>query len=358
MKTKLLILLGIILAGLSAFAVAQNQSVSTWRQDLQNVNASKENLPDDVSELLASMQGIQAEESAYLDDDKAIYVSLPNDLNEKTSRRKIADNVEHVFDQKGSIVLFGKNPVMDGETGGYPLWVTDTKSGVLLNLDVGVVNSATISPSGKTIAVSFLNSFKISLFSKDGVFLKQIAEHGINPVFSQDGKLLAYAKLANDDLGSGLGIAIYNLERGNETLVTNDKEDWEPLVFSEDGRKFYFNSGRGQGRIEDQYKGAPFQTPLWTVDLVSGKVKQLNNRGVDGAIIFVPQGAFVSSDGSTMIADSGSGISILAFDNKGDVSSVKILANGTKPKWLKQDEIIAYRAQGFKGKYWEFVSVK
>ncbi|MDO8604780.1 MAG: hypothetical protein Q7K40_05315 [bacterium] len=360
MKTKLLILFGITLAGLSAFAVAQNQDIPIWKQDLQNMKFGGENLSDDISALLTSMQGIQAEESAYLDDDKAIYVSRPNDLNEKSSRRKIADDADYIFGTQGDTVLFGKNSRMIGEAGGSELWITDVVSGTSRKFSNDVVNWASISPSGKLVAISTLDSFEISLFSKDGVLLKKINGNGTAPLFSPDSKFLAYVKLASSGLDLMQGIAVYNIETQKETILTVEKDDYEPIAFSPDGRKLYFNSGRGQGLVSDQYKGAPFQTPLWVVDLLSGDVKQLDSRSEKGQVVFLQRNSIIhSSDGSAMISMAGDGLGVINFNKDGDAVSAKFVGpNGTNLRWFKQDEIIAYRTKGFKGKYWEFFSIK
>ncbi|MDO8604648.1 MAG: hypothetical protein Q7K40_04635, partial [bacterium] len=324
---------------------------------LQNVNASKENLPDDVSTLLPSMQGIQAEESAYLDDDKVIYVSRPNDQNEKTSRRKIADNVEHVFDQQGSKILFAKSLVIQDEVGGTAdLWAINTQTGKEKKI-ADSVGDAVLSPSGELIATSNLVTGGIDLLTGDGVFLKKIGIYGALPLFSPDNKQIAYYKFASSSFdrdlpGNTIGIVIYDLNTEEEIIVTNDSKDNNPIAFSADGKKLYFNSLRTSTQS------------LWVVDLSSNAVKQLSNKSSIGSSLggldpLMNRNLLVSSDGLQMISLSYEDeIGMLVFKRNGEVESSKTLGKGSNLQWLAKDSVVAYRAQGFKGKYWEFVSVK
>ncbi|MDO8604748.1 MAG: hypothetical protein Q7K40_05150, partial [bacterium] len=317
---------------------------------LQNVNASKENLPDDVSTLLPSMQGIQAEESAYLDDDKVIYVSRPNDLNEKTSRRKVAEGVDYIFDQNATKMLLGRKMELNEQTGRRAeLWILDISTGKEKKI-ADYVNEATLSPSGELIAVDDFDTGRIKLLSADGIFLKNIGTYGGLHLFSSDSKQFAYSKFSssalNRDLpGDALGIATYNLETGKEVLVTNSSEDGQPVAFSTDGKKLYFFSVR-----TNDY-------PLWVVDLESRKVTQLLGN-YDWRNFSPNKSVLISSNNKTMISTSDDGVGVLTFNDKGEAISSQLIQKGIDARWFKEDEIITYRAQGTKGKYWEFISVK
>lgn len=296
------------------------------------------------------MQRIYTEESAYLDGE-ALYVSRPNDIREKNSRRKIADNVDHVFDQRGTKVLFGKNMELNEQTGRRAdLWVVDALTGEEKKV-AEYVNEATLSPSGEMIAVDDFATGRIKLLDKDGVFVKNVGTYGGWPIFSSDDEKIVYAKLAKlttsmfdvNSPGNALGIAVYNLETGKETLLVSDERDGGPIAFSPDGKKLYFSSSRISGDIS-----------LWDVDLESLKVRQLTDR-------FAPsiyKNPLISSNGKTMVSSSEDGIGILTFNDQGEVSSAKLIPGGTDARWLKKDEIITYRAQGAKGKYWEFIFVQ
>lgn len=361
MKTKLLILLGIIFATVSAVAVAGNLFTSPWSTELSQVQQTPtENTVDDVSVLLPSLQGIQAEESAYLDDDKAIYVSRPNDLNEKTSRRKVADNVEHIFGQYGSKILFAKTYGSNEEVGWHgDLWILDTRKGKETKISDSI-SDAVLSPLGKFIAVSNPITGGIDILSGEGVFLKKIGLYGVGAVFSSDNKQIAYTKLAKlisspFDMGAPgniLGIVIHNIVTSEEATIVSNERDGGPIAFSFDSKKLYFDSSRSSG-----------DASLWVVNLVSHEVNQVTNRGhVPGTVFTDPRiyaNPIFSSDEKVIVSTWGeNGVGILTLDDKGDVLSAKTLANATDPHFIKQDEIIAYRAKGKKGKYWEFVSVK
>lgn len=352
MKTKLLVTLGIIMAVLSAVAVAGDLFTSPWSKELPQVQqAPVENTADDVSALLPSLQGIPAEESAYLDDDRAIYVSRPNDLHEKTLRRKIADNVAFVFDQHGSKILFAKKITEAGEENGWStdLWILDAQTGKEAKV-ADSVSLATLSPSGEFIAVESPLAGGIELFTGGGKFLKKIGVFGFLPLFSPDSKKIAYYKFAspsfvNGSLHDPLGIVIHDLETGEEMLVTDNNEGGKPIAFSVDGRKLYFNSMRTS------------ENSLRVINILNHEVKQLSGD-YDWRYFSVKKSAFVSSDGKAVVSSSENGVGVIMLNDKEEISSIKFLANGTNPRWFKKDEIIAYRAQGKNGKYWEFVFVK
>lgn len=363
MKTKLVILLNIILTVVSAFAVAQNLFTPPGSTEVPQgqVSVGATTATDDVSALLPSLQGIPAEESAYLDDDKAIYISRPNDLNEKTSRRKIAENVGFIFDQRGSKILFAKKVNEAGEETGWStdLWILNTLSGQETKVSDSVRN-ATLSPSGEFIVAEDPTTDGVNLFNGDGVFIKNIGIYGVGAVFSPDNTLLAYTKLAKFtsspfDMGAPgniLGVFVYNIETGDESVVVNDERDSGPIAFSSDNRKLYFDSSRVSGDLS-----------LWVADLASLQVKQLTNKGhIPGTAFTEPRvfsNPIFSSDERVIVSSwRGEGVGVLGLDARGEVLSSKKIKNGTDPRWLVKDNIIAYRATGTKGKYWEFVSVK
>lgn len=351
MKTKLLILIGITMSVISAFSLAQNLA-SPWSTEISQTQATTvASTTDDVSPLLMSLQGIPSAESAYLDDDNVIYASRPNDLNEKTSRRKIASDAVFVFDQSDSKVLFAKKVKEAGEQNGWStdLWVSNTLSGLEIKVS-DFVSLAVISPSGKFIATENPATGGIELFNGDGVFLKKIGTFGVFPLFSPDSKKVAYYKFASASFTNGLlndplGIVIHDIQTGEEVLVTNSNEGGKPIAFSDDGTKVYFNSIRTSGNS------------LGVVSVLSHEVRQLPGN-YDWRYFSVKKGVFVSSDDSAMVTSSESGIGVIMFNGSGEVSSVKVLAGGASPRWFKKDEIVAYRTQGNKGKYWEFISIK
>lgn len=351
MKTKLAILAGGILTVLSVVAVAGDTLTSPWSKELSQVQQTPtENTVEDVSILLPSLQGIPAEESAYLDDDMAIYVSRPNDLNERTSRRKVADNVKHLFSQHVSKVLFTKKVTVAGMKNGWSadLWILDTQTGKEKKISASA-SLAVLSPSGEFIAVDNSATGNVELFTGEGMFLKKIEGYGFLPLFSPDSKKIAYYKFASSAFLGGspydpIGIAIYNIETGEELLATNNNEGGKPVAFSADGKNVYFNSIRTS------------KNSLGIVNISSHEVKKLSGS-YDWRYFSVKKDVLISSDEKAMVSSSENGVGVIIFNNKGEISSTKIVTNGTNPRWLKKDEIIAYRATGNKGKYWEFAYI-
>lgn len=163
-------------------------------------------------------------ERAYLEDG-ALYQSIPDDSNERVNRKKVAEGVERILDQKGKKALFAKEnsgPKLPSEGATWPdLWITDTASGIAKKIYDGI-STADISPVGDMIAVS-TSEYELHLITSEGKFIKKIGIHGTEPLFSPDGNLLAYIKL-NDgavEMGDELvqGLAVYNMETGRDTLI-------------------------------------------------------------------------------------------------------------------------------------------
>jgi Tol biopolymer transport system component len=227
--------------------------------------------------------------------------------------------------------------------------------------------SAKLSPDG-TLVVVRNDKDEIHLLTVEGKEITRVGVHGGSPIFSHDGKYVAYHKLADegDDSfsrheASPYGIALYSLATGEEKLITSNKNDYRPVGFSADMSKLYFNSTR-------EYPARPYGianhvASLWVVDLNTRETTRLTN--VDEEV--VRQGTLVpvidklalwSSDRKTVIssADAESGVWKFIFNEQGRLASAEHIADGTSPRWQVPDKSIIIRSQVNKG-VWKIIDI-
>lgn len=213
------------------------------------------------------------------------------------------------------------------------------------------VLSADLSEDGLLVA-AWNTDNQILLFTSEGKEIKRVGLHGASPIISQDKKYIAYNKLSNE--GSDLqelsekspyGIAIYDLVTNKEDVITNSSDDFQPVGFSKDMTKLYFNSTRAYANAKKSYSN--HVASLWMVELATKKVTRLTNtneelvmKGVMVPIIDVR--ALWSSDGRTVISstDMDSGVWQYKFNDDGTLLSAKKIGSGTSPKWSEMDKKI------------------
>lgn len=211
--------------------------------------------------------------------------------------------------------------------------------------------SSSLSPDGMMSAV-WTKNHEIVVIDSGGSVLHKIGIRGAAPMFSHDGNLVAYEKLADssqDDSEQSLfefaqGIAVYDLRTGKERLVTDGGgDDFAPVGFSKDMSLLYFNSTR-------PYEGSSGNhvASLWVVELKSGKAERLTNTSEkqvqNGVVVpIVGENPLWSSDRTMIISSIGSesGVWKFALTSRG-VSAVRI-ADGDSPKWVVSDESFVVR---------------
>lgn len=305
--------------------------------------------------------GVIYSEHAYLENG-ALYQSRPGDPDEMVNRKKIvAEGSERILDQKNGKMLFAKAnekaSKLPSEGPEWPnLWITDTASGTARKIYDGI-STADISPAGDTIAVSTSRS-ELHLITSEGKFIKKIGIHGTEPVFSHDGKFLAYLKLNDgivemgDDMAQGL--AVYNLETNQDTLIVKTVRSVKNTAgfnftivenpygighWSQDSKTVYFIS-----------EFNPFkegENALWSVRVDGTHLRQLTNTndpGTEGSMFY--SGQLWSTDGLIVISDIGFEEMVITayyFNKNGDFVGKKKLADGFSPQWLTQDTLITYR---------------
>lgn len=233
----------------------------------------------------------------------------------------------------------------------------------------GDIMTAALSPDGKQIVV-WNEDHEIHLMTTSGQKTAQIGVHGALPVFSHDGTYVVYNKLGEEgdrffdySEKSPYGIAIYNLKTGVEEVVTDNVHDFQPLGFSADMTKLYFNSGRAYDSATDAFSN--HVASLWVVDLNTKEVTRLTNTDEDvvrrgDKTPITHSTALWSSDRKTMISslEEESGVWQFTFSNDGGLVDAKQIAEGTSPRWVTPDESVAVRAKVGDRGVWKTVNIK
>jgi Tol biopolymer transport system component len=273
------------------------------------------------------------------------------------SLQKTADNVSRILDQKPQknsvLYLTNSDKGSTDATPGGDLFLLKTDSQITYAVAQNVV-SAVLSADAANVA--FWNTeHKVRIVTSDNMPLREIEGHAAAPIFSHDGNLVAYQKLADyspdgDPHGlfeSAKGIAIYDLRTGRDRLVTTGgMDDFEPVGFSLDKTKLYFNSTRPSEKSPQAHVAS-----LWVVDLRNGKttrltnIKQADGHSSDELTPIVSQSAIWSSDHKTVISSNNSkeGVWIFNLSENGGLTSAVQMGDGDSPQWVVPDKSVVFR---------------
>jgi len=211
--------------------------------------------------------------------------------------------------------------------------------------------SSSLSPDGRMAAI-WTKGHEVVLADASGAVLQKIGIHGAAPIFSHDGNLVAYEKLADESpdgddqslFEMAQGIAVYDLRTGQERLVTDGGvDDFAPVGFSKDMNLLYFNSTR-------PYEWSPWNhvASLWVVDLKSGKTQRLTNMDEDAVrrgnmVPTISPKAIWSSDRTVAITSYGPEKGVWKFVLSATGASASHIADGDSPQWVVQDQSFAVR---------------
>ncbi|WKZ29372.1 MAG: hypothetical protein QY323_01420 [Patescibacteria group bacterium] len=214
------------------------------------------------------------------------------------------------------------------------------------------VITASQSPDGALEAV-WTKNHEVLLVDPNGSVLQKIGVHGAAPIFSHDGRFVAYEKLADGSADGAeqslfefaLGIAVHDLQTGREYLVTNGgSDDFAPVGFSRDLSMLYFNSTRPY----DDSSGNRVAS-LWVVNLKTGETKRLTNVDEEavrnGRMIptISPTTALWSSDRVTVFTSYGHETGVWKFALTDSSASATRIAEGDAPQWVVPDKSISVR---------------
>lgn len=299
--------------------------------------------------------------------DNFVYVE-----NEKiySSSKVVADNVSRIVDRNeaSSQILYLTKAAVEN-VGGHPqgsdLVVKDSVTGKEKVIAKKVVD-AKFSPDGTRVVVQN-EDHEVRLLTLNREEVARIGAHGSAPFFSHDGKYIAYHKLADQGTGfrlyefSPYGLALYNPATGKEELITDNKDDFQPVGFSADMSKLYFNSGRKYDTSPEGFEN--HVASLWVVDLKTKAVTRLTNTDEE----VVRQGTMVptvnsmalwSSDRKTIISENDGKVWQFSLDEGGGLKGAKYLADGTSPNWLVPDQSIVVRTTVEGKGEWKTINIK
>ncbi len=223
------------------------------------------------------------------------------------------------------------------------------------------------SPDGAAFAV-WTKHHEILLVNSGGGVLRKIGIHGAAPLFSHDGRYVAYEKLGDTSTDgdaqslfeTARGIAVYDVKLSQEVLVTNGGgDDYAPVGFSDDLNLLYFNSTRPYADSSGDHVAS-----LWVVNLGTGALTRLTNADEaavrNGRMIptISPTQALWSSDRRTVITSYGPETGVWQFALKNENASAFRVADGDAPHWLVPDKSIAVRTMTNGATTWQTVQVR
>jgi TolB protein len=223
------------------------------------------------------------------------------------------------FSPDGKTILFASN-----RDGNFDLYMKQLDGDILTQLtnDIGEVSSASFSPDGKQIVFSnSVDGKPSSLWTVDreGKHLLMLYEGEGNiasPVWSPNGKSIAFAMSRPLALET-YEVFIFDMETKNIAPVTKGhlnntggSVDWSP-----------------DGRFLLLFAGKPGDNNIYSLELVSGEIKQLTDGGNNAAPSWSPDGRWIVFN--SMRASENANIFIMRPDG----SDVRQLTTDTEPNW-------------------------
>lgn len=209
----------------------------------------------------------------------------------------------------------------------------------------------------------------VQVITAEGIKTTRVPGYGAAPLFSSDGRYIAYLKLADVSVDgashtlfeNAFGIAVYDTKTGESKLVTNGGgHDFAPAHFSRDMQKLYFNSTRPYPDAEGDHIAS-----LWVVDLQSGVEVRLTNQDKQwvqarGVTPILGEDTIWSPEGDMAISSNGlsEGVWLFTFSDDGySVRSSKI-ADGESPQWVVPGSVVAFRSYNEGRGFWRTLKLQ
>ena len=128
-----------------------------------------------------------------------------------------------------------------------------------------------ISPDGETIAFTYKgNLFTVAASGGDAKQITFHKAHDYMPVWSKDGKQLAFAS----DRYGNFDVFVMDALGGPATRLTYHSNDEQPFSFSADGKSVIFGAVR-QDLAEHRQFPTSYQPELYSVPAKGGRVDQI-----------------------------------------------------------------------------------
>lgn len=257
----------------------------------------------------------------------------------------VMEAVPAILDQNDKIVIFVKNLPTTGKDPVNELLVLDKTTGSIKKVRGNVIQEGDISPLGNLVVVT-TSDREIVVLTVDGSYAPtKFGIHGSSPMFSPDGKKIAYVKLKDGSIGMGdygffQGIAVYDLNTGEDTLIfksdpSGSGNEYMITGWSPNGKRVYFPSGGS----------------TWSVSIDGTGQRQETNKNSEAP--HVP--SYLSSllfadDGTTVFGEAG-GLWTFHLGKDNEFLDAKKVTEGSpgfssRLDWLKKGESIVTHFPG------------
>lgn len=137
-----------------------------------------------------------------------------------------------------------------------------------------------ISPDGKTIAFGYMgNIYKVPVTGGKATPLTMNAYHDMRPVWSHDGKTIAFAS----DRYGNFDVYTINAEGGIANRISFHSANDYPYDFTTDNTKVLFGSGRNAPAASVRFPGPRYFNNLYTVAVTGGRPILITAAGAEEA---------------------------------------------------------------------------
>ena len=137
-----------------------------------------------------------------------------------------------------------------------------------------------ISPDGKTIVFSYKGDlYKVSAEGGTALPLTMHEAHDYQPVWSHDGKTIAFAS----DRYGNFDVFVMPAEGGTPTRLTTNSANDYPYDFSTDDQSVIFGSGRHTVNTNVRFPAGRLFAQLYTVPVKGGRSVLISATGMEHA---------------------------------------------------------------------------
>lgn len=248
-------------------------------------------------------------------------------------------DIKMLFEERDGVLLVGRGiegrrPESESFFTGTKLHLIRSDGTEVKRLSDDLIIDAFFDRSGLNVYYVTIEQ-KVWVVNLEDGTRKLVAEKVTSPSLSPDGTSMAYSKL-NADWEPGeyyenaLGLAVLNLETGEDVQITTQAEDFAPQ-WTPDGSHILFFSGNAgdSGGLASHF--------IVKADGSGRKLlTNINEVYVSDRTIDIPgEKPRWSSDGMSLVYESDNKIWVNTFENNYEkIKSAKKIGYGKNPKWL------------------------